>query len=191
MANSAALGAVSRVGASTVFPSHAPSRLLLRASTRLRRPWLDSTIARGVERPGDRPLALREAQLAGPRERRRLALCFERILAQRTHPAAVGSAVPVDHRAVEVAEPVLTELILTLLSSEAVAPRGVVLGWRLLTDPCSPIYTPQGRPVGDDRLWHESLSVLFALRPLAGHDWDHACWQMTAGAKSRPGGHSA
>ena len=50
-----------------------------------------------------------------------------------------------------------TEIILTLLSSEAVEARGVVLGWRLLTDPFSPIYAPQVRSVDLDRLWTEAL----------------------------------
>jgi hypothetical protein len=68
---------------------------------------------------------------------------------------------------VEVARPVLTELILSLRSSEVVEPRGVVLAWRLLTDAGSPIYeAPGGRSGDPDRLWHESLVVLFALRPL-------------------------
>jgi hypothetical protein len=73
----------------------------------------------------------------------------------------------VDVSAVEVARPVLTELILSLRSTEAVAARGVVLAWRLLTDPTSPVYVPPGHFADPDRLWHESLAVLLALRPLA------------------------
>jgi hypothetical protein len=80
--------------------------------------------------------------------------------------------VPVDHEAVRVAKPVLTELILTLRSSDPVEARGVALGWRLFTDACSPIYEPPGS--GDlDRLWYESLGLLFALRPLPGAKSDH------------------
>jgi hypothetical protein len=175
VADSTASGAATRVGASMDFRPHPLRRLLLCACTRLRRPWLDGTIARGVERPGDRALALREAQLVRPRERRRLALRFERILAQRARPVGPSSAVPVDHRAVEIAKPVLIELILALRSSGRVEARGVALGWRLLTDPCSPIYRQQGRSFDLDHLCHESLSVLFALQPLAGHDWAQAC----------------
>jgi hypothetical protein len=75
--------------------------------------------------------------------------------------------VPVDYRAVRGAKPVLTELILTLRSSDPVEARGVALGWRLFTDACSPIYEPAGS--GElDRLWYESLRLLFALRPLPG-----------------------
>jgi hypothetical protein len=180
MANTATLG----IGCTTDVRAGGLRRLLLGAYTRLRRPWLDAKIARGIERPSDRSLALREAQLVEPRERRRLALCFERILAQRARPVGPSSALPVDHPAVKVAKPVLTELILTLLSSEAVEARGMVLGRRLLTDPCSPIYAPQGRLVDLDRLSHESLWVLFALRPLSG---DHVSRQMTDAARL-PGG---
>ena len=74
----------------------------------------------------------------------------------------------IDVGAIEVARPLLTELVLSLRSSEGVAPRGVVLGWRLLTDPTSPVYAPPlGKFADPDRLWHQSLAVLFALRPLA------------------------
>jgi hypothetical protein len=69
---------------------------------------------------------------------------------------------------VEAARPILTELILSLRSSEAVEARGVALGWRLLTDPTSPVYAPpRAESVASDRLWHASLSVLLALQPLA------------------------
>jgi hypothetical protein len=145
----------------------APRGVLLRVGTLLRRPFLDGAIARGIERPGDRALALREAQLVGARERKCLASRLEEILATGPARPALSSAVPVDHEAVAVARPVLTELILSLRSSEAVEARGVVLGWRLLTDAASPIYGPPGgRPADPDGLWHESLSLLFALRPL-------------------------
>src|SRR6266516_999787 len=167
MANSAALEAATPVRSKAALGRRTPRALLLRLRTRLRRPWLDGEIARAVERPGDRALALREAQLVGPRERSRLASRFEEILAARPRLRGPSSAVPVDHVAVEVAKPVLTELILSLRSSETVEARGVVLAWRLLTDAGSPIYGPPGgRPGDPDRLWHESLLVLFALRPL-------------------------
>ena len=70
-----------------------------------------------------------------------------------------------------------TEIILTLLSSEAVEARGVVLGWRLLTDPLSPIYAPRVRSVDLDHLWTEALAVLIALRRVADQDWGQACRQ--------------
>ena len=81
-------------------------------------------------------------------------------------PGTLGGVVRIDSRAVETARPVLTELVLCLRSSEAVAARGVVLGWRLLTDPSSPVYASPGGFAKPDRLWHESFAVLLALRPL-------------------------
>jgi hypothetical protein len=140
---------------------------LLRVRARLRRAWLDRAIARGVERPYDAVLALRRAQLTAPRERARLALRFERVLAERPRPMALSSAVPIDHAAVAVAQPLIAEIIRSLRSSDGIEPRGVVLGWRLLTDATSPLYaTPRGRPGDPDGLWYESLALLFALRPL-------------------------
>jgi hypothetical protein len=168
MANSTVWETTSRVGASTDLRRRTAGGLLLRLRTRLRRHWLDNAIARCVERPDDQALALREAQLVGSHERRRLATRLEGILTERARAVFPTSAVPIDHKAVGVAKPVLSELILSLRSSEAVEARGVVLAWRLLTDAASPIYAPPGGQAGDvDRLWHESWTVLFALTPLS------------------------
>jgi hypothetical protein len=103
-----------------------------------------------------------------PRERERLALCLARVrAARRRFGGAMSSAVPLDLRAVAIAKPVLAELIRSLNSSEAVKPQGMVLGWRLLTEPGSPLYaSPGGRPQDPDRLWYAVLSLLFTLRPL-------------------------
>jgi hypothetical protein len=144
-----------------------PRGLLVRARTRLRRPWLDREIARGTERPASPALALREAQLVSSRERTRLARRLEQVLVDASPLGTPSGVVRIDVGAVDVASPVLTELILSLRSSEEVAARGVVLAWRLLTDPTSPVYVPPlGQFADPDRLWHESLVVLFALRPL-------------------------
>jgi hypothetical protein len=151
----------------TGFQSRVPPGLLLRLLTRLRRPWLDERIARDVGRPGDHALALREAQLVGPRERQRLARRLERILTEGPHPSAASSAIPIDHEAVRVAKPVLTEVILSLHSSEAVEPRGVVLGWRLVTHGSSPLYAPnRPSPSELDCLRYAATSVLVALQPI-------------------------
>ena len=169
MTNSAALAAAAHLRTSAALGPLTPRALLLRLRTRLRRPWLDAEIARGAKLPGDRAFALRKSQLAAPRERRRLAMRLESILGARTSLRWPGSAVPIDQAAVEVARPLLTELIIGLRSSEPIEARGVVLGWRLFTDPCSPIYAaPDGGSGELDRLWYESLSLLFALRPLPG-----------------------
>ncbi len=104
----------------------------------------------------------------GPRERARLASRLEDTLAHGVRRTRPSSAVPIDGPAVEVAKPLLTALIRTLRSPEVVEARGVVLCWRLLTDACSPIYTPSpGLAEDPDRLWYEVLSLLSALRPIA------------------------
>jgi hypothetical protein len=168
MTSSTATGAARQVATSTAFPARlSDTWLVLRAW--VRRPWLDRAIARGVEGRGDRVLAFRAVQLVRSRERIRLALRLEELLIAPPRPEGLSSAVPVDRDAVEVARPVLTELILSLRSSDAVKARGVVLGWRLLTDPRSPVYGwPGSRPGNGGRLWEESMSALAALRSPIG-----------------------
>lgn len=146
--------------------AHTPSNLLLRLRTWLRRPSLDAAIARGLRRPGDPALALRQAQLVEARRRRRLAARLEDVVAAPSPSPATSSKAPVDRSAVRVAGPVLTDVILLLRSPEGVEARGVALGWRLLTDPGSPLYEveEQGSSKGE-RLWRESSAVLEALRP--------------------------
>src|SRR6266545_4123390 len=111
MANFAVLGPATRVGTSRGFKPGALGGPFLRVRTRLRRPWLDRRIARGEGRPDDSALALREAQLIGPRQRRRLARRLEGILADRPRPRAPSSAIPIDDTAVSIAKPVLTEIV--------------------------------------------------------------------------------
>ena len=165
MANPVAIGAEPGLSAKEVRP-RTRSGALLRLRTWLGRPRLDAAIARGLSRPGDSTLALREAQLVETRQRRRLATRLEEVVAIPERPPAPSSTAPIDRRAVAVAGPVLTDLILLLRSRQAVEARGVALGWRLLTDPGSPLYQPEERGSSDGkRLWRESLSILQALRP--------------------------
>lgn len=167
MANSLVIGSSGRVPARTAGPAPTPPGLLLRLRTWLRRPWLDGAIARGVSRAGDRAFALRQAQLIERRERTGLAVRLEDVLTAPSRSSAGSSAAPLDREAVDAARPILTELVLSLRSSEAVDAQGVALGWRLLTDPTSPIYgPPRDESAPGDWLWRESLSVLLALRPL-------------------------
>jgi hypothetical protein len=144
--------------------------LVLRLRTRLRRRRLDRSIAWGSERPYQGILALREAQLRGMRERKRLAGALERVLEAYSRPAPLSSAAPIDRRAVETAKPVIEELIDDLRSADQVEAQGVAFGWCLLTDPCGPIYaSPEGQGDPDD-LWYAALSLLFALSPQRGAD---------------------
>jgi hypothetical protein len=167
VANSAVFDLERGLRATAGARPNTPRGPLLRARTRLLRAQLDRHIARGQEGPPDGPLALREAQLVGSRERTRLARRLEQIIAERACPTFT-SALPIDRTAVEVAKPILIEVILDLRSSEPVEARGVALGRTLLSDGASPVYETPGVGSGDpDSLWHESLMLLFALRPLA------------------------
>jgi hypothetical protein len=77
--------------------------------------------------------------------------------------------VPLDRDAVELAKPVMRELILRLRSPDPVDARGVALGWRLLTDPLSPIYLQDGGTSSDaERLRYQLLATLRALQPPSG-----------------------
>ena len=97
-----------------------------------------------------------------------LRVASSELLAERPRPTAASSAVPIDHEAVRVAKPVLTEIILTLHSSEVVEARGVVLGWRLLTRGSSPLYAPNKPSTGGlDRLRYSATVVLVTLQPNA------------------------
>jgi hypothetical protein len=165
MANPVATGTAPGLSGSGVrLPE--PSGPLLHLRTWLRRPRLDADILAGHRRPGDPALALREAQLVESRRRNRLARRLEEIVEAPARSRGVGSKAPVDRRAVATAGPVLTDLILLLRSSQPVEARGMLAGWRLLTDPGSPLYEPEesGSPEGA-RLWRESLAVLEELRP--------------------------
>jgi hypothetical protein len=150
-----------------ISPRPAHDGLLLRARTWLLHYRLDNEIARAVGRPGDAELALRERQLVGARERRRLAGAVERVLAEADRRPAFSAAVPIDREAVEVARPALTQLALALRSGEPVDPRGVALTLRLLTDAYSPLYLPPGgRPTDPDALCRGVRHVLDTLLPL-------------------------
>jgi hypothetical protein len=165
MANPVAIGAEHGLSAGDV-PPRTRSGALLRLRTWFGRPRLDAAIARGLHQPRDSRLALRESQLVEARQRRRLATRIEEVLATPTLPRAPSSTAPIDRRAVEIASPVLTDLILLLRSRQAVEARGVALGWRLLTDPGSPLYEPEERgSSGGRRLWRQALAVVQALRP--------------------------
>jgi hypothetical protein len=143
-----------------------PSGLLLRLRTWFLRPRLDADIMDRRRRAGDAALLLRETQLVEPRRRKRLAKRLEEVVAVPVRRPGTSSRAPVDRRAVAVASPVLTDLILLLRSPQPVEARGMALGWRLLTDPASPLYEPEERESSRGRrLWGQSLAVLQALRP--------------------------
>src|SRR5262245_25070592 len=101
MAHSTAVEPATRLGSGPGPRARGLLRLSLRLRTRLRRPWLDRRLARGVERPGDPALALRRAQLVESPERLRLARRLREVLTEGP-PSGPSSAVPIDREAVRV-----------------------------------------------------------------------------------------
>jgi len=165
MASPVAIGDAPGVstGSARWQPRPAP---LLRVRTWLARSRLDAEIAQGVRRPGDPALALRESQLIEMRQRRRLAARLEEVVAPPAPRRGASSRAPVDRSAVAIATPLLTDLALLLRSPDAVEATGMALGWRLITDPGSPLYEVEERGASrGERLWRESSEVLDALRP--------------------------
>jgi hypothetical protein len=141
--------------------------VFLRAWVRLERHRLNGLIARGVERPGDSALALRELQLSAPREREKAARGLEQVLAETDQPRrGLTASLPIHRAAVVVARSALLQLAAKLRSDEAVDPRGVALASRLLTDGASPLYLPSPEDRGDhEALYREARRALIALLP--------------------------
>jgi hypothetical protein len=166
MAQSVVVRAGGRAAPTAPGPVTPPgASVALRFRTRLSRHHLDGLILRAVARPDDRALALREAQLAGRRERTRAAAVVENALEVRPQRAA-SAAVPVDFAAVAVARPALDELIAMLRSPSPVEPRGVALALRLVGDAGSPLFRPPGGADTDrEALYREARRALFALAP--------------------------
>jgi hypothetical protein len=156
---------IDRTGAS----AQSRARLLvLRLRTWLWRGRLDRDIALGKEGPYDRLRAFRGQRLCDGGEQKRLASALERVLDAYRHPAPLSSAAPIDRRAVRAAEPLLEELIRCLRSADEIEPRGIALGWDLLTKADGPFYAPVGGSRDPGHLWYAALSLLFALGPVHG-----------------------
>jgi hypothetical protein len=103
---------------------------------------LDRRLADGADPHADPLLELRAAQLVAPAARAGLATGLERVVASVERPKCpLSAAVPVRRRPVLGARHDLMALAGDLRRMPAVAPRGVAMAERLLTDPCSPLYT--------------------------------------------------
>jgi hypothetical protein len=103
---------------------------------------LDRRIAHGDDVDGDRLLSLRAAQLVKPAARATAATGLEGVVATIQKPRTpFSAAVPVRRAAVGGARHELMALAGDLRHMERVQPRGVAMAGRLITDPCSPLYT--------------------------------------------------
>src|SRR5262245_2259504 len=124
-----------------VHPSTRPIRLGLRARLR----------------------ATREARMASPRARGRLAEQIERAIARATEPRSrFTAAIPVVHEAAGEARGALLDLAERLRGPRAVDPEGVRLAHELLVDGAGPLYVHGNR--GELR-----AAALHALGALDGH----------------------
>jgi hypothetical protein len=103
---------------------------------------LDRRIAEGDDVDGDRLLSLRAAQLIKPAARATAATGLEGVVASIHKPRTpFSAAVPVRRGAVRGARRELMALAGDLRHMPVVQPRGVAMAGRLITDPCSPLYT--------------------------------------------------
>jgi hypothetical protein len=116
------------------------SRLAVaRLSVLVHRLALDRELAAGVEPDSSPQLTLRAAQLTGMRNRRRLADGLERLLADARRPGVLSSAIR-PRASLMRSEAVLEALQRRLRSDERLAPRGLAILRRPLTDMGSSLY---------------------------------------------------
>jgi hypothetical protein len=111
----------------------------VRLSVLLHRLTLDRELAAGVDPHSSPQLTLRAAQLTGTRNRRRLADGLERLLADARRPGVLSSAIR-PRASLMRSEAVLEALQRRLRSDERLAPQGLAILRRLLTDMGSPLY---------------------------------------------------
>ena len=115
-------------------------RPALRLHVALRRLRLDRELAAGADPGESELLALRAAQLVGPRIRGQLARGLRRAIVSGSQRR--GAGVPVCRAAVLEARPALLALVDDLVEVHDPAPRGVALALALLTDGGGPLYRP-------------------------------------------------
>jgi hypothetical protein len=120
---------------------------------------ITTRLAAGEDPFSSPALALRATQLASRRLRRRLAGGLEHALSAEHAPGALTAAIPVDPEAVEIARPVLEELVEVLRAPERVGVRGVALTQLLLTEPGSPLYAS----AYPEELYEQAREALSAL----------------------------
>lgn len=119
---------------------------LLHITASLRSTALDRELAAGVDPYTSPVLALRAAQLTGPRGRRLVTDGLAGALRRATDATpGFSAAVRPQARELRDAAAVLTALEARLRSSAPVSPRGAALLRVLLTDAASPLYQPSGR----------------------------------------------
>jgi hypothetical protein len=118
-------------------------------------------LAAGEDPSSDHLLALRAAQLASGRARRRLAAGLERVCRKQDRRVGLSAAIPVHAGAIEVARPALLELAAALRCRRSVRAQGVARAQLLLTEAEGPLYTARRR----EALYEAASDALLALGP--------------------------
>ncbi|HXB14187.1 MAG TPA: hypothetical protein VNV44_00455 [Solirubrobacteraceae bacterium] len=138
----------------------AGSRLAARMRALVHRRLLDSMLADGADPMSSPELALRAERLTAPAYRHKLADGFDDAvgLVERHEPRLTASP-PLARREVRAARGALTELSGALRSERRVAPAGVALAQRLLTDGTGPLYLTAEH----DGLWKAARRATVAL----------------------------
>jgi len=132
----------------------------VRLRTLVRRGRLDSMLAEGADPASSPELALRGQRLTRRAYRRALADSFdEAISVAEGRELRLSAVPPLATREVRAARAALLELSRALRSQRQVAPAGVALAQRLLTDGAGPLYLTSEH----DALWHAARRATVAL----------------------------
>ncbi len=132
-----------------------PAGLRLRLRVRLHRASLDRQLSDGLAAGSAEDRARRARQLEDSKTRRRLASALRGVIADSELPAVsrLCSAVPVSRGAVLPWRQALLGLAERLESTDLVDPCGVARVMVLITDGCSPIYSPYAEGSMSDAIW--------------------------------------
>jgi hypothetical protein len=124
------------------LPHRRAGTLRERVRARWAGPELDRRLAEGADPDGEPLLQLRAARLRAPASRAELAAGLELVVASVEKPKSpLSAAVPVRRGPVRGARRELMALADDLRHMPGPLPRGVAMAERLITDPCSPLYT--------------------------------------------------
>jgi hypothetical protein len=146
--------------------AHEPSRLALRARVLLHAGRLDTALAAGADPSASPELALRASRLTSARHRRALAGRIEEVIRLAEQPGPrLSAAPPLAKRDVRDARAALLDLSQMLRGGEPIAPAGVVLAQRLLSDGAGPLYVH----CAEDALWHTVRAASAALGATRGY----------------------
>jgi hypothetical protein len=140
-------------------PRHVPIGLFARVL--VHRGRLDRQLLEGIDPASSPELALRARQLTAQRHRRVLADSIDEVmrLAGPGGTRRISASAPLVRADVRAARAALLDLECSLRRDGEVAPAGVILAERLLTDGSGPLYMKSE----NDALWHAARDASAAL----------------------------